>query len=122
LYKGQKFCHHQKDKAKWNAWRFAGFEVRNSGIDVATNGRASVLVVRCLHQRTTEKITHFVDIHFTFVLAGEGELQVDGEGNFSLSEGDAFIIPPEMKYKINNASLGMELLEVSLRAPESFDV
>ena len=48
-------------------------------------------------------------------------MQLDAEGQETqyLTEGDAFVIPPNMKYQFTHISKDVELLEVAL--PGSFE-
>ena len=41
-------------------------------------------------------------------------LDAEGEKTHILSEGDAYVIPPQMKHQISNFSQDLSLLEVSL--------
>ena len=41
------------------------------------------------------RATHDCDILFDFVMAGKMTLSVDGEPDFQLSAGDAFVVPPD---------------------------
>ncbi len=114
-FQGQTFCHHKVIEAAWQTSRLENFEQRNTGIDVSTNGIASVVVCRTVNHRNISQWTsHDCDILFTFVLEGEMELSASGYNNYKLQKRDSFVIPPELKYRISNVSEDLELLEVSL--------
>lgn len=114
-YQGQKFCHHLSKESTWNAWRITGFEYRNTGIDTATKGLASVIVARPLSVIMQQQlISHDADILFTFIMQGEMQLYGEGHKNYTLHKGDAYVIPPGLKYRIIDYSDDLELLEVSL--------
>ncbi len=114
-FQGQRFCHHLANEATWKEWRLPNLQSRNTGIDTATGGVASVHVIKPLSTATTSNILqHDVDILFTFVMKGSMTLEAEGEGIHSLQKGDAFVIPPGMEYSYFDCSEDMELLEVSL--------
>jgi quercetin dioxygenase-like cupin family protein/catechol 2,3-dioxygenase-like lactoylglutathione lyase family enzyme len=119
---GQTFCRSEAEKAVWTPWRLLGFEARETGIGAATAGVASVQVARPAghgpdqsdqHGQVT---SHTSDILFTFVLSGSVMLHGEGQGSHSLSEGDAYVIPPHMKTALTDCSEDLQLLEVSLPA------
>ena len=113
---GQKFCRSEVARAVWAPWRLPGFEARETGINAATNGVASVRVARSI-ARMPEKLTcHTADILFTFVVSGSLTLREDGPGVHTLCEGDAYVIPPGMKTALADCSEDLQLLEVSLPA------
>lgn len=114
-FNGQKFCHHLAKNATWTPWRITGFESRDTGINGATNGVASVHVARPISTESGKNlISHDADILFVFVMKGEMDLYTENRDSQSLQEGDAFVIPPDLKYQIKNYSDELELLEVSL--------
>jgi len=114
-FQGQKFCHHLSEKAVWNPWRLNGFKYRNTGIDIATNGIASVHVIKRISETKDEiMFSHDADILFTFVMQGKMRLDAIGYNEHELHKGDAYVIPPELKYQITDCSEDIELLEVSL--------
>lgn len=114
-FQGQKFCHHLSKEAIWKAWKMSGLQFRNTNIDKATNGVASVHVIKSLNSTTsTTPLQHDADILFTFIMKGTLTLKVDGQGENKLQKGDAFVIPPKLDYVYLNYSEDIELLEVSL--------
>ena len=60
--------------------------------------------------------SHSSDILFAFVLSGSVTLTGEGQGAHALGEGDAFVIPPDLKTSLTGASPDLQLLEVSLPA------
>lgn len=115
-FDGQKFCRSEAAKAVWTPWRLRGFEGRETGIATATAGVASVQIARAVGPVSGEATSHTSDILFTFVLAGSVTLRGEGQGAHALAEGDAFVIPPGLPTSLGDASMGLELLEVSLPA------
>lgn len=119
-FQGQRFCHHQVKDAVWEDWRVAGFRFRESGIKEATQGDAAVQIVKAIWAlQDTPILSHTTDILFSFVLSGTMQLAAEGQELQTLSEGDAFVIPPDMKYQFTHISEDLEFLEVAL--PGSFE-
>lgn len=114
-FQGQVFCHHKVKESVWKPWRIEGFECRDTRINNATKGIASVKVARIIKtDTTTQLISHDTDILFTFVMQGEMELTAEGQKSQLLHKGDAYVVPPHLKHCISNFSNDLELLEVSL--------
>jgi len=116
---GQTFCHSLAAEATWTPWRLAGFAARDTGIGAATGGVAAVHVARPTGGPLGQVTSHSSDILFTFVLSGSVTLHGEHQGAHPLSEGDAFVIPPQLKTSLTDASPDLQLLEVSL--PARFD-
>jgi quercetin dioxygenase-like cupin family protein len=111
---GQVFCHHQLKDAWWQPWKTAGFEYRDTGIEKATRGVASVHVIRAKENVNYDgAMRHMADICFNFVLEGQLTLVAEGEEQI-LMAGDAFVIPPDCDYTYRAVSRDLQLLEVSL--------
>ena len=118
-FQGQRFCHHLASAATWKEWRLPNLQSRNTGIDKATGGVASVHVIKPLSSDNAKaSLHHNADIHFTFIMKGTMTLKAEVEGIHPLQKGDAFVIPPRMKYSYLDCSEDMELLEVSLPGRE----
>lgn len=115
---GQTFCRSEAVDAVWTPARLPGFEVRETGIGTATRGVASVHVLRAIGSAAATT-THTSDILFTFVLGGSATLQAEGRGAHRLTEGDAYVIPPDLATALMDCSADLQLLEVSL--PASFE-
>ena len=114
-FQGQRFCHHLAAEAVWKPWIAAGFECRDTGINEATKGLASVLVIRPADGTTHSPVLdHRADILFRFVLQGGVTLRVEGEAPHRLSQRDAFVIPPGSGYRFEDCSPDFEVLEVGV--------
>ena len=111
---GQKFVHHEKDKAVWTPFRIPGFKSRDTGISAGTKGVAGIHVAQ-FDAGVTAPTVHDADIHFTFVMEGRMTLQADGQPSSDLEAGDAFVIPPGLATHYVDCSDDLELLEVALR-------
>jgi quercetin dioxygenase-like cupin family protein len=119
-FQGQTFCHHRLQDAVWMPWRIKGFEHRDTGVNQATKGVASVQVVR--PAQTAEKpqpCSHNTDILFSFVMKGSLDLQAEGYALQHLQQGDAFVLPPGLQSQIVGFSDDLEFLEVAL--PGAFE-
>lgn len=118
-WEGQRFVHSLAKDAVWSPWRLPGFEARDTGIEVGTKGVASVRVARPIKDadRLVGAVaSHNSDILFTFLLAGSCTLNGENQEAYSLTEGDAYVIPPGMRTSLDHFTNDLALLEVSLPA------
>ena len=112
-WQGQRFVFNQVKDAEWLPFRLPGFIARDTTIAANTKNVAGVQVVR-KGEGATQWASHETDILFTFVMEGTVTLEGEGRDPHALSAGDAFVIPPQMKTRLVDASDDIELLEVSL--------
>lgn len=119
---GQRFVHSLASEAVWTPWRVPGFEARDTGIGQGTRGVAAVQVARPVRGGTGGKqdgdciTSHDSDILFNFVLTGSCTLDGEGQGSLALTDGDAYVLPPNLKTRLTDYSDDLTLLEVSLPA------
>lgn len=114
-FQGQRFRHHKVADAIWKPWRISGFEHRDTGINEATKQKASVNVIRVSNSTIEQRYTnHNTDILFTFVMEGTMQLSAKDYETHHLKQGDAYVIPPYLNYKMQQCSQNLELLEVAL--------
>ncbi len=118
-FAGTTFCRSEAAAAVWTPWRIPGFEGRDTGINAATRGVASVQVARPTGAVNGQVTSHASDILFTFVLSGSVTLQAEGHGRHAIGEGDAFTVPPHLRAAFSEASADLRLLEVAL--PGTFE-
>jgi quercetin dioxygenase-like cupin family protein len=119
-FQGQTFCHHLLQDAVWTPWRIKGFEHRDTSVNQATKGVASVQVVRPdQSNEKPQRCSHNTDILFSFVMKGSLDLQAEGHALQHLQQGDAFVLPPGFKSQIVGFSDDLEFLEVAL--PGAFE-
>jgi quercetin dioxygenase-like cupin family protein len=114
-FAGQRFVRHVAAKAHWRPWCAAGFEMRDTGIAAATDGLASVRVIRGRGGAVTFG-PHDRELLFLFVLAGEVGLGGRELGRHRLQVNDACVIPAGADYTLE-ADGSSEMLEVTLPAP-----
>ena len=112
-WQGQRFVYNQAKDAEWVPSRLPGYICRDTMIAENTKGVAGVQVVR-RGQGDPEWAIHDTDIHFTFVMNGEVTLEGEGRTPYPLEQGDAFVIPPDLRTRLSDPSDDVELLEVSL--------
>ena len=117
-WQGQKFVHNVGAGAVWGPFRQPGFIARDTTINAGTKGVAGVVVVR-KGQTFPVWTRHSADIMFGFVMAGSMQLKGEGKDPFTLTPGDAFVIPPGMATLWADPTNDFELLEVTL--PGQFD-
>lgn len=117
-WSGQRFVRSRASEAVWAPWRVPGFEARDTAIGEGTKGVAAVQVVRPAGggERGSSVTSHTSDILFTFVLTGSCTLHGEGQGSHALTNGDAYILPPNLKTSLTDCSDDLTLLEVSLPA------
>ena len=113
-FNGQRFVHHVASAAEWMPWRFDGFECRDIGIGVATEGLAGVRVARPVGSPSPQSKTHDGEFLFLFVLRGSVSLHC--EGVEQLAAGDCFVVPAGAEHAFAGCSEDLELLEVALPA------
>jgi len=111
---GQRFVHHVAAAAPWAPWRADGFECRDTGIEVATDGLAGARVVRPLDDADhTGALSHDGELQFWFVLAGSATLTIDGHPQTALTRADAVAIPAATAHQLSACSADFELFEVT---------
>ncbi len=115
-FEGQRFVRHQAAGATRQSWRLEGFDCRDTGIAVATDGLAGVRVARLRGTHAPRTCSHDVELLFLFVLEGALTLHCEGRGASRLATGDALVLPPAMRYHFAECSPELELLELALPA------
>lgn len=113
LFGGQRFVRHQASETPWVASAHAGFEVQHTEIEAATDGLASVRVVRPVDASAEASLSHDGEFWFMFVLEGTIAFAT-AEGNESLTAGDSVTIPAGVDWTLADASDDLRLLEVVL--------
>ena len=115
---GQRFVHHIAAEATWQRVEDAGFEFRDTGIAEATNGIASVRVLRAMANTNATLVKASrrnlgSGVVFLFVLEGQLQLHVDARGTHAMRADDACAVPGGADYAIE-ALAPCEVLEVSM--------
>ncbi len=112
-FNGQRFVYHQQSKAKWLPGPFEGFEARDTGIGKATDGLASVQVIRPSGEPQATPVRHNGEFFFYFVLQGSATLQRRRQPLQTLEPGDSCVIPAGMQITLTDSSTDLELLQVA---------
>ncbi len=113
---GQRFVRHRASNAAWHRAGASGFEFSDSGIADATDGRASVRVLRATsstnpHAAYSAARDRDKDVVFMFVLGGQLQLRCEAFGLHTLQADDACTLPPGIDYVVD-ATAPCEILEV----------
>lgn len=112
---GQRFVRHQASDVPWRTSVHPGFEEQHTGIAAATDGLASVRILRSVEagQLSTALTSHTKDFWFLFVLDGSVKFAVDGASSAApLEVGDSVAIPADLRWCLRDASADLVLLEV----------
>lgn len=128
-FDGQVFCHHQLSEAEWKASGQGAFELRDSGVKLATGGLAAVDVFRLDKSAAgmatdSVQLTGTADIHFmmvtqgsvnvTPVAASEAHSVNPQESGGKLQTGDALVLPPGMTVLLSEYSDDVEFIQIQL--------
>lgn len=113
-FSGQKFVFHKASRADWTPSLLEGFELQDTGISSATDGVASVLVIKSAGNAADVVLSHDADIRFLFVLGGEAVFTCDSENHRVLSKGDSCAIPPGLACSLVEVSPDFRMLDVSI--------
>lgn len=113
-FDGQQFVFHRAAEASWLPAPIDGFEARDTGIEMATNGVASVMVLRAIGDGCASVICHNAEFFFKFVLRGSTTLRCSDNEEWQLSLGDSFVMPAGVRFTLENNSTDLELLQVGL--------
>jgi quercetin dioxygenase-like cupin family protein len=111
-FSGQRFVFHKAKEAIWSPWRSAGFEQQDTGIERATGGVASAVVVRASGTIDSSSLRHDAEIGFLFVLQGTAALESEGAGRFQLEENASVAIPAGLACELSSVSADFKMLEV----------
>ena len=118
---GHRFVFHVAADAEWHPWRVPGFECRDTGIGVATDGLAGVRVARV--SAPTEVpvglVRHSGEFMFVMVLDGSITLH-RGADEIRLDAGDSVTLPSGEAFGWSAPSDDAQLLEVTLPATMPF--
>ena len=112
-YNGQKFVFHKKTEAMDIFSRKDGFNVRDTGIDFATDGEATVNVLTPTDGFEYQARQHDAEFLFLVVLVGIMSITIKNQ-LMDLSEGDTCSIPINTQFRFVSLSHDLELLEVVL--------
>ena len=115
LFGGQRFARHIARETPWHAGPFEGWETRGTGLAGATQGLASVRVVRANTTPVSVSRTHLGEFLFLFILQGALNIDSHVKGNHLLHTGDSCVIPAGLEFAYQ-AEPNLEMLVVTLPA------
>ncbi|MFZ8892828.1 MAG: cupin, partial [Ilumatobacteraceae bacterium] len=78
-FAGQRFVRHIADQTPWLPWRHAGFEARNTGIDLATSGYANAMTIRAKKSAVFAESKHQNQLMFIFILSGSATIETGSD-------------------------------------------
>lgn len=117
---GQRFIRHIAESADWLPCSNDDYEYRDSGIENASGGLASVRVLRAAADSRSHILRRLPLIHdhellFLFMLRGRGRLFHDAQAKHALNPDDACVIPARADYALE-LSTDACILWVNVRA------
>ena len=117
-FAGQRFVFHKAKESSWSPWHEPGFEYQDTGINGATQGIASAVVVRANGVAARLPLIHDEDIRFLFVLGGSALFESDGQKS-ELGQNSSCAIPAGLACGLAEISTDFKMLEVfvSSRSP-----
>jgi quercetin dioxygenase-like cupin family protein len=113
-FSGQIFRHGRAKDTPWAVFGGTGFQVRDTGLAVASDGRISAQVLRPAAARRLAMAPRQAELIFGFMVSGVAALSYHGE--HALEAADAFVIPPGAAWGLHGASDDVELLLVTAPA------
>ena len=111
-FEGQRFLRLVAADAPWRDLGDSAFQMRETGMAVATAGLAGVRVIRPAGAERLEQPAHDGELLFGFLLDGTAALEAFGR--HQLAPSDAFVIPAGEAWSLDACSADMALLEVRL--------
>jgi len=114
-FSGQRFVRHIADQTPWLPWRHAGFEARNTGIDLATSGYANAMTIRAKKSAVFAESEHQNQLMFIFILSGSATLETgsDHETN-QLEVGTSVTLPSTLDFKFKATADDTQFLLVKV--------
>jgi len=112
-FDGQRFIRHQAEVAGWVTDSLPGFDARDTGIEQATAGIASLEVLRANAKMAIHEYEASGLLQFHFILQGFMELALNGQKH-SLGSEDVFLVPRGSCWSILQRSVDLEMLQLTL--------
>lgn len=116
---GQRFVFHQSGSVPWSSWENSGFEQQDTGIENATAGVVSAIVIRASGAVGSVTLRHDGDICFLFVLAGSASLNCSAGGNHRIEKNSSAAIPSGQNAELTSASPDFKMLRVFVPSQRS---
>ena len=112
LFGGQKFVHHNAEKAVWKQSEDENLETRNCGIAEATENLADVRVFRAVKDAKFA-VKHHGEFLFFYVSSGNLQISDEQGENHKLEKGSSVVLPSDKEFLID-LSENCELIRVDL--------
>ncbi|MCY4303296.1 MAG: cupin [Aestuariivita sp.] len=109
---GQRFVHNKASDSVWDIDYLPGFVGRDTTISANTGGKAGVHVFRAC-KGVPKWTTQDAEIFFCYILNGYLSLETEKQTH-NIAKGDAFVVPPKMRTRLNRLSEDIEILVVTL--------
>jgi mannose-6-phosphate isomerase-like protein (cupin superfamily) len=114
-FAGQRFVRHIADQTPWLPWHHAGFEARNTGIDLATSGYANAMTIRANKRSVITESKHQNQLMFLFVLSGSATLETgDDRETKQLEVGASVTLPSMLNFKFEATADDTQFLLVEV--------
>lgn len=114
VFGGQRFVFHKSAETEWRAWQVDNIEYQDTGIGEATNGIASLVVLRAKEGADDISLRHEGDLRFLFVLEGAAHFDDDGSSQWQLRAGDSCAIPSSSNCRLSRISSDFKTLDLSV--------
>lgn len=114
VFGGQRFVFHQGKNKQWSRTSVVGLERQLTEIENATNGVVAVNVLRATDAGIEIPLQHEGELRFLFMLSGQGRLDANENGQWSLGRGDSCAIPPATSCRLSDVSADFSYLEVQV--------
>jgi hypothetical protein len=112
-FDGQRFIRHQAELAGWVTDSLHGFDARDTGIEEASAGIASLEVLRANAKMAILEYEASGLLQFHFILQGSMELALNGQKH-SLGRHDVFLVPRGSCCSILHRSVDLEMMRLTL--------
>lgn len=114
-FAGQRFVRHISDQTPWLPWRHAGFEARNTGIDLATSGYANAMTIRAKKSAVFAESKHKNQLMFIFILSGSATLETGSDHETKQLQSDTSVtLPSTLNFKFEATADDTQFLLVEV--------
>lgn len=115
---GQRFVRHVAAGAATSPWLVDGLQWRDTGIDAATDGLASAIVVSAAGTEPVGElaVTNGGEFALLVGVRGAGTIDIDGHGPVVVAERASVALPPDTVWRHDATSPDHELLVVTMPA------
>ncbi|MGJ8663466.1 MAG: cupin domain-containing protein [Marinicella sp.] len=115
-FSGQTFCHHQHEKAEWQAWQHhPDMLVCQTDVAAHSQGLASVHMIKAINQQTEAlSLLHKDELRFYYVTQGAAQL-TDSKGHKQpVQNRDSWVLPPHEEVTLSHIAADFSCIEFVL--------